>query len=139
MILNESLRLYPPLAATMRRAKMDTTLGNLKLPQGTELLIPTIGIHHDVALWGNDVNEFNPARFARGVAHAAKSPMAFMPFGLGARHCIGQNLAIIQAKLAMAMILMRFSFELAPTYQHAPTILIFLCPHYGAPIIFQKL
>ncbi|XP_055831050.1 cytochrome P450 734A1-like [Solanum dulcamara] len=139
MILNESLRLYPPLAATMRRAKMDTTLGNLKLPQGTELLIPTIGIHHDAALWGSDVNEFNPARFARGVAQAAKSPTAFMPFGLGARHCIGQNLAIIQAKLAMAMILMRFSFELAPTYQHAPTILIFLCPHYGAPIIFQKL
>ncbi|XP_006356192.1 cytochrome P450 734A1-like [Solanum tuberosum] len=139
MILNESLRLYPPLAATIRRAKIDTTLGTLNLPQGTELLIPFIGIHHDAELWGDDVNEFNPGRFARGVAQAAKSPMAFMPFGLGARHCIGQNLAIIQAKLAIAMMLMSFSFELAPTYQHAPTILIFLCPQYGAPIIFKKL
>ncbi|CAN4100200.1 unnamed protein product [Withania somnifera] len=139
MILNESLRLYPPLAATIRRAKTDTTLGSMKLPKGTELLIPTVGIHHDAALWGDDVNEFNPARFVHGVAQAAKSPMAFMPFGLGARHCIGQNLAIIQAKLAIAMILMRFSFELAPTYRHAPTILMFLCPQYGAPIIFQKL
>ncbi|KAJ8560685.1 hypothetical protein K7X08_022545 [Anisodus acutangulus] len=139
MILNESLRLYPPLAGTIRRAKINTKLGALHLPQGTELLIPTVAIHHDAALWGDDVNEFNPARFARGVAQAAKSPTAFMPFGLGARHCVGQNLAMLQAKLAIAMILIRFSFELAPTYQHAPTILIFLCPQYGAPIIFQKL
>ncbi|XP_015079018.1 cytochrome P450 734A1-like [Solanum pennellii] len=139
MILNESLRLYPPLAAILRRAKIDTKLGNLNLPKGTELLIPTIGIHHDAELWGDDVNEFNPGRFARGVAQAAKSPIAFMPFGLGVRHCIGQNLAIIQAKLAIAMMLMRFSFQLAPTYQHAPTIHIFLSPQYGAPIIFKKL
>ncbi|KAK4719243.1 hypothetical protein R3W88_017581 [Solanum pinnatisectum] len=139
MILNESLRLYPPLAATIQRAKIDTKLGTLNLPQGTELLIPFIGIHHDAELWGDDVNEFNPGRFARGVAQEAESPMAFMPFGLGARHCIGQNLPIIQAKLAIAMMWMCFSFELAPTYQHAPTILIFLCPQYGAPIIFKKL
>ncbi|KAG5602046.1 hypothetical protein H5410_033416 [Solanum commersonii] len=138
MILNESLRLYPPLAATIRRAKIDTTLGTLNLPQGTELLIPFIGIHHDAELWGDDVNEFNPGRFARGVAQAAKSPMAFMPFGLGARHCIGQNLAIIQAKLAIAMMLMSFSFELAPTYQHAPTILI-SSNHFQEIFVFRNM
>ncbi|OIT02784.1 cytochrome p450 734a1 [Nicotiana attenuata] len=139
MIVNESLRLYPPVVATIRRAKIDTKLGSLKLPRGTELLIPIVAIHHDSALWGDDVNEFNPARFAQGVAQAAKNPMAFMPFGLGARHCIGQNLAVLQAKLAIAMILKCFSFYLAPTYQHAPTVLMFLCPQYGAPIIFKKL
>ncbi|KAM3374951.1 cytochrome like [Capsicum galapagoense] len=139
MILNESLRLYPPVAAAIRQAKMDTKLGGLNLPKGTEVLIPIIGIHHDATLWGEDVNEFNPARFAHGVAQAPKSPMAFMPFGLGARHCIGQNLAIIEAKVVMSMILMRFSFQLAPTYRHAPAIRLFLCPQHGAPIIFQKL
>ncbi|XP_016486065.1 cytochrome P450 734A1 [Nicotiana tabacum] len=139
MILNESLRLYPPAVAAIRRSKFDTQLGNFKLPKGTELLIPIIAIHHDPTLWGQDANEFNPARFGRGVAQAAKQPMAFMPFGLGARRCIGQNLAVMQAKLAIAMILQRFSFHLSPTYQHAPTILMLLCPQYGAPIIFQKL
>ncbi|KAK6787486.1 hypothetical protein RDI58_016011 [Solanum bulbocastanum] len=59
-------RLYPPLAATICRAKIDTKLGTLNLPQGTDLLIPFIGIHHDAELWGDDVNEFNPGRFARG-------------------------------------------------------------------------
>ncbi|KAF3657707.1 CytochromeA2 [Capsicum annuum] len=139
MILNESVRLYPPAVAAIRRAKTDTQLGDFSLPRGTELLIPIIAIHHDQTLWGEDANEFNPARFGRGVAQAAKHPMAFMPFGLGARRCVGQNLAVLQAKLAIAMILQRFSFDLSPSYKHAPTILMLLCPQYGAPIIFQKL
>ncbi|KAL3633041.1 hypothetical protein CASFOL_026025 [Castilleja foliolosa] len=139
MILNESLRLYPPAVAIIRRAKTDMQLGGLHIPLGTELLIPILAVHHDPALWCHDAQEFNPARFAKGVAHAAKHPMAFMPFGLGARRCIGQNLAILQARLAVAMILQRFTFELAPTYQHAPAVLMMLHPQHGAPIVFRKL
>lgn len=138
MILNESLRLYPPTIATIRRAKTDVELGTYKIPRGTELLIPILAVHHDQATWGNDANEFNPARFSEGVARAAKHPVSFIPFGLGVRTCIGQNLAVLQAKLALAIILQRFSFRLAPTYQHAPTVLMLLYPQYGAPIIFQR-
>nr|XP_048320717.1 cytochrome P450 734A1 isoform X2 [Ziziphus jujuba var. spinosa] len=138
MILNESLRLYPPTIATIRRAKTDVELGIYKIPRGTELLIPILAVHHDQATWGNDANEFNPARFSEGVARAAKHPVSFIPFGLGVRTCIGQNLAVLQAKLALAIILQRFSFRLAPTYQHAPTVLMLLYPQYGAPIIFQR-
>ncbi|PQQ08812.1 cytochrome P450 734A1 [Prunus yedoensis var. nudiflora] len=110
-----------------------------KVPRGTELLIPILAVHHDQSIWGNDAKEFNPARFTEGVARAAKHPVAFIPFGLGVRTCIGQNLALLQAKLALAIILQRFSFRLAPTYQHAPTVLMLLYPQYGAPIIFQRL
>ncbi|KAG9153242.1 hypothetical protein Leryth_020836 [Lithospermum erythrorhizon] len=139
MILNESLRLYPPIVATIRRAKADVELGGCKIPSGTELLIPILAVHHDQAIWGNDVNEFNPARFSEGVARAAKHPVAFIPFGLGVRQCIGQNLANLQAKLTLALILQRCSFRLAPRYQHAPTVLMLLYPQYGAPLIFQRL
>ncbi|XP_022883578.1 cytochrome P450 734A1-like, partial [Olea europaea var. sylvestris] len=139
MILNESLRLYPPAVAIIRRAKIDVQLGGLHIPSGTELLIPILAVHHDPTLWCHDVHEFNPARFANGVVHAAKHPLAFMPFGLGARRCIGQNLAILQAKLGIAMLLQRFSFELAPHYKHAPSVLMLLHPQEGAPIIFRKL
>ncbi|OMO95927.1 Cytochrome P450 [Corchorus olitorius] len=139
MILNESLRLYPPTIATIRRAKADAELGGYMIPRGTELLIPILAVHHDQAIWGNDANEFNPARFSEGVARAAKHPVGFIPFGLGVRTCIGQNLAILQAKLALSIILQRFSFSLAPTYQHAPTVLMLLYPQYGAPIIFKPL
>ncbi|MBA0574790.1 hypothetical protein Golob_027629, partial [Gossypium lobatum] len=137
MILNESLRLYPPTIATIRRAKSDAELGGYMIPRGTELLIPILAVHHDQAIWGNDANEFNPGRFSEGVARAAKHPIGFIPFGLGVRTCIGQNLAVLQAKLALSIILQRFTFRLAPTYRHAPTVLMLLYPQYGAPIIFQ--
>ncbi|CAI0543049.1 unnamed protein product [Linum tenue] len=139
MVLNESLRLYPPTIATIRRTRADVELGGYKVPRGTELLIPILALHHDQAVWGNDVNEFNPGRFADGVARAAKHPAAFIPFGLGARSCVGQNLAIMQAKLTLAMVIRRFRFKLAPTYKHAPTVLMLLYPQYGAPVIFEKL
>ncbi|KAI5585315.1 hypothetical protein BDE02_06G137200 [Populus trichocarpa] len=139
MILNESLRLYPPTIATIRRSKADVELGGYKIPRGTELLIPILALHHDQSIWGHDANEFNPRRFSNGVARAAKHHVAFIPFGLGVRTCIGQNLAILQAKLTLAIILQRFSFRLATSYQHAPTVLMLLYPQHGAPIIFQRL
>ncbi|KAK6945055.1 Cytochrome P450 [Dillenia turbinata] len=139
MILNESLRLYPPTIATIRRAKADVELGNYRIPCGTELLIPILAVHHDPALWGQDVTEFNPSRFSDGVARAAKHPVAFIPFGLGVRTCIGQNLAILQAKVVLAIIIQRFSIRLAPGYQHAPTVLMLLYPQHGAPVLFSRL
>ncbi|KAM7264137.1 hypothetical protein ACFE04_001820 [Oxalis oulophora] len=139
MIVNESLRLYPPTVATIRRPKIDVELGGYKIPRGTELLIPIIAVHHDQAIWGNDANEFNPSRFSEGISRAGKHPLGFIPFGIGTRACIGQNLAILQAKLTLAIIIQRFSFKLAPSYQHAPTVLMLLYPQYGAPITFQKL
>ncbi|KAJ9140935.1 hypothetical protein P3X46_031525 [Hevea brasiliensis] len=139
MILNESLRLYPPTIATIRRSRTDVELGGYKIPRGTELLIPILAVHHDQSIWGNDANDFNPGRFSDGVGRAAKHSVAFIPFGLGVRTCIGQNLAILQAKLTLAIILQRFSFRLAPSYQHAPTVLMLLYPQYGAPIIFKRL
>lgn len=139
MILNESLRLYPPTVATIRRAKGDVELGGRMIPRGTELLIPILAVHHDESIWGNDASEFKPERFSEGVCGAGNHSAGFIPFGLGLRTCIGQNLAILQAKLAIAIILQRFTFRLAPTYQHAPTVLMLLYPQYGAPIVFQKI
>ena len=115
------------------------TLGKLSLPQGMELMIPILAIHHDQTLWGDDVNEFNPGRFSNGVAQAAKHPMAFIPFGIGPRTCVGRNFTLLEAKVILAMILQRFSFEISPSYRHAPTVLMMLYPQHGAQIIFQKL
>ncbi|THU48739.1 hypothetical protein C4D60_Mb06t02200 [Musa balbisiana] len=106
---------------------------------GTELLIPIMGVHHDAGLWGTDVAEFNPTRFADGASRAARHPTAFIPFGLGARMCIGQNLAVLEAKLTVAILLQRLAFRLSPSYVHAPTVLMLLHPQYGAPILFRSL
>ncbi|OWM65979.1 cytochrome P450 734A1-like [Punica granatum] len=137
MILNESLRLYPPAIAMIRRARCSVNLGGYKIPRGTELLIPILAVHHDQVLWGSDATEFNPARFSTDSAGPRSRPGALIPFGLGVRTCIGQNLVLLQAKLTLALMLQKFSFQLAPSYQHAPTVLMMLYPQFGAPIIFR--
>ena len=48
-----------------------------------------------------------------------------------------ENLALLEAKLAVAIILQRFDFRLSPSYLHAPTVLMLLHPQYGAPVIFR--
>uniref|UniRef100_A0ACD5ZPJ8 Uncharacterized protein n=1 Tax=Avena sativa TaxID=4498 RepID=A0ACD5ZPJ8_AVESA len=140
MIINETLRLYPPAVATIRRAKVDVQLSDgCMIPRDMELLIPIMAIHHDTRFWGQDATQFNPARFADGAAKAAKHPLAYIPFGLGSRMCIGQNLARLEAKLTMAILLQRFEIRTSPNYVHAPTVLMLLYPQYGAPLIFRPL
>ena len=114
-------------------------LGNLTIPTSTEVMLQTILVHHDEELWGKDANEFNPLRFSEGISKASTHPAAFTSFGLGPRICIGQNFALIEAKVILTMILQRFSFSLSPTYIHAPALVFTLRPLHGAQIMFQNL
>jgi cytochrome P450 len=109
-------------------------IGDVTYPAGVIVELSVMFIHHDPDIWGRDVHEFRPERFAEGIAKASKDRLAFFPFGWGPRICIGQNFALLEAKMALSMILQRFQFELAPTYTHAPRQFIMLRPMHGAQI-----
>ena len=139
MILYEVLRLYPPVTYLTRRTYKATELGGIKYPTGVTLILPLLFIHHDPDIWGEDASEFNPQRFADGISSAAKHPSAFFPFGGGPRICIGQNFALLEAKMALSTILQRFSFALSPSYTHAPYTVMTLQPQHGAQIRLKKI
>ncbi|XP_031107739.1 cytochrome P450 72A15-like [Ipomoea triloba] len=140
MILNEVLRLYPSVIALYKHAYKETQIGDLSIPSGVDVTLPIMLINRDPELWGDDAEEFKPDRFAEGVSKACKDhPSAFMPFGWGPRTCIGQNFANIEAKVAIAMILKHFWFELSPSYIHAPYTVMTLQPQHGAQIILHQL
>nr|WAU86878.1 birch protein [Betula platyphylla] len=139
MILHEVLRLYPPLTLMNRGVEKETKLGNLIIPAGVMICLPTILVHRDCELWGDNAKEFNPERFSEGVLKATKGQLSFFPFGGGPRLCVGQNFAMMEAKMALSLILQHFSFELSSSYTHAPFTILTLQPQFGAHIILHKL
>ncbi|KAL6010155.1 hypothetical protein ACLOJK_000586 [Asimina triloba] len=136
MILNESMRLYPPASLLPRMAFEDIRLGDLLIPKGLSIWIPVLAIHHNEQLWGRDVNEFNPERFA-GKSFAPGRH--FMPFSMGPRNCVGQAYALMEAKIIMAMLLSSFTFTISRNYRHAPISVLTLKPKHGVQVFLKPL
>ncbi|MBA0756265.1 hypothetical protein Gogos_022104 [Gossypium gossypioides] len=136
MVINETLRLYPPISGVIREVR----LGTLVLPTHSEVDMRIIALHHDPDLWGDDVDLFKPERFADVIAEATKYNAAtFMPFGLGPRSCVGMSFTIIQAKIALSMILQRYTINLSPSYVHAALQRLTLKLQHGIQLLFHSL
>ncbi|KAG5126543.1 hypothetical protein JHK82_027378 [Glycine max] len=93
----------------MRQASKDVMLGSINVPAKTQLFLALAVVHHDREILGDDHN-FNPMRFSEPRKHLA----AFFPIGLDPRICVGQNLAMVEAKIALALIIQSYNFVLAP-------------------------
>ncbi|KAL3644603.1 hypothetical protein CASFOL_009783 [Castilleja foliolosa] len=140
MIIEESLRLYPPVPAIKRKVDKQTKLGKLTLPPQMELYISPLALHHDPNIWGQDVHLFRPDRFEQGILEATNNnPVALLPFGFGPRTCVGLNFAIVEAKIAISMILQRYRLVLSPTYNHSPVQIFMIRPQFGVQVKLEKI
>ncbi|XP_006663754.2 cytochrome P450 714C3 isoform X1 [Oryza brachyantha] len=141
MVIQETLRLYPPASMMMREALTDDVrLGDVDVPRSTIVQVPRLMLHLDKDAWGADADEFRPERFANGVAAAAcRAAHMYVPFGHGPRTCIGQNLAMVELKVVLARLLSKFAFSPSPTYRHSPAFRLTIEPGFGLPLMVARL
>ncbi|XP_007489775.1 cytochrome P450 4F3-like isoform X2 [Monodelphis domestica] len=107
MCIKESLRIHPPVPMVSRYCTKDIQLPDGRvIPKGNICLISIFGTHHNPAVWPNP-EVYNPYRFDTNNAEKIP-PLAFIPFSAGPRNCIGQNFALYEMKVVLALTLLRF-------------------------------
>ncbi|KAG9328126.1 hypothetical protein JZ751_016295, partial [Albula glossodonta] len=113
LCVKESLRLYPPVPGTSRKlTKPMTFFDGRTVPEGCLIGTSVYGIHRNATVWENP-HVFDPSRFLPENS-AKRSPHAFIPFSAGPRNCIGQNFAMNEMKVAVALTLRRYQLEKDP-------------------------
>ncbi|KAK1366598.1 hypothetical protein POM88_042159 [Heracleum sosnowskyi] len=138
-VMSEVLRLYPSAPNVQRQAKDDIRMDKVIIPKGTNMWIDVVAMNHDRSLWGDTVHEFRPERFEEDMHGGCNQKMGYVPFGFGGRMCVGRNLATMEYKIVLTLILTRFSFSLSPSYCHSPAIMLSLRPTQGMPLIIKPL
>lgn len=108
-VICETLRLHPPAWVFDRMPAQDLELGGVKLKKGTTIYLSPWVMHRD-GRWFERADRFEPERFAPGW-ESKIDRHAYFPFGVGARHCIGRALALLQAKAVLAALFRNFRLE----------------------------
>lgn len=135
-VLEESLRLYPPAWGFSRLALGDDEIGGYRVAKGSIVFLIPFVIHRRPKLWP-DPERFDPDRFAPE-RESARPRFAYIPFGGGPRGCIGNQFAMLEAQIIIAMIAQRYRIELVPHQNIRPEPLITLRPTPGILATVRK-
>jgi cytochrome P450 len=129
MVIDETMRLYPPIYLFSRAVKAADTIGGYSIPRGSSVEICAYVTHRHPEFWP-DPERFAPERFAPEQV-AARHKFAYIPFSSGPRICIGNNFALMEATLALAAIARRLRLRLPAATLPAPEPLLTLRPLGG--------
>lgn len=129
MVVAESMRLYPPVWTMTRRTIKDFPLGDYVIPAGSYIHVSQYLLHRDPRYF-RDPERFDPVRWTPEEA-AARPRYSYFPFGAGSRKCVGENLAMVEAILLLAVLAQRWSLRLVAGADNKPQPLVSLRPAYG--------
>lgn len=105
-VINEALRLYPPIYFVTREPKDDVDLGGFRIPAGSVLLLSFYGQHRALERFP-DPDSFVPDRWLDPTGSKVE-PLSFMPFNIGLHACIGERLAMTELVTVLAEIVKRW-------------------------------
>jgi cytochrome P450 len=128
-VVQESMRLYPPVWLLSRRAIGADKLGPFDVPAGTLVCVSPYVLHRDKRYW-EDPEAFDPDRFGE-TRSAGRPDYAYIPFSGGPRHCIGRHFALLEAQLVLATIRRRVRLKLVEGHPIEPEALVTLRPRHG--------
>jgi cytochrome P450 len=112
-VIDEALRLYPPLWLMTRRAIDDDQLGSYHVPAGTEIYISPYLIQRSPSLW-EAPERFDPDRLLPA-SGAQRHELALCPFGAGPRNCIGELMARVEIQTHLMMFVKELRLSYDPT------------------------
>ncbi len=132
MVLDEALRLFPPVWTISRNALGPDRLGEVEIREGDTLMLCAYAVHRSPRHW-DDPEGFDPERFApeRG---KTITPYAYFPFGGGPRNCIGKRFGLIEGQMVAAMVARAFRLDLVPGHKVEAEPMVTLRPQGGLPM-----
>jgi cytochrome P450 len=135
MVVEEAMRLYPPVWGFFRQALAPDTLGEHAVPKGALVLISPYVTHRHPRVW-EDPERFDPERFTPERVRE-RPRFAYLPFSGGPRLCIGNEFALMEAQLAVAMTVQRYRLRLVPGTRVEPESRVTLRPRGGLPMTIE--
>jgi len=108
-VLEETLRLYPPVWLFTRRSNDADEIGNYDVPSGTDIYLSPYVLHRTDRYWP-EPDQFNPDRFA--VSDKPKKDRPYFPFSLGPRRCLGEYFSFLEMKIHLGLLMPRFRMSL---------------------------
>jgi len=115
-VINEAMRLYPQPPVLIRRALQDDKFGEIIVEKGSDIFISVWNLHRSPKLW-DEPDKFKPERFGPldgPIPNEITTDFSYLPFGGGRRKCIGDQFALFESIVALAMLMRRYEFTLAP-------------------------
>lgn len=128
-VIKESMRLYPSAWSISRHALADDEIGGYKIPAGAIVAVSPYTLHRHPGFWPAP-EKFDPERFTPE-QEADRHRYAYIPFGAGARQCIGDQFALMESIIILPMTLQRFRLQLVPDHPIEEHALVTLRARHG--------
>jgi cytochrome P450 len=135
-VIEEAIRLYPPIAAISRVAIDADELAGQPIRRGSLIVIAPYVLHRHRGLWDGP-DAFDPSRFL-GDTRKGIDRFAYLPFGAGPRTCIGSAFALQEATMVLAAMMHHFSLRLVPEHVVWPILRVTLRPADGLPMMVNR-